>query len=448
MRYALRSVVLLMVCCGVAGHATALDLRVAHQSALVHDAQFRSAIKEKEAGVLFEEIGRASLLPQVQWTYSNNKNDLERTSIDSSGRPITDNPNYRSTSNVISLRQPLVDFESLARYRQGLAQSEQALANFDRELNSLTLRLFDAYAGVLLSTEQVALLQAESAAYEELMKANEALWKKGEGTRTDAIETRSRFLVAQAQLAEATGGLETARRRLEGIVGQDLRAAIGVMRGLSKDFSPAPLTPSTLVQWQSLAREGSPDIRSMSAALDVAWQDFKRAQSAHMPRVDLVASVSRSLSETPSTKDQRQHNRSLGVQLNVPIYSGGRADASSRQASANHEKVRADVDAVTNDVMVDVHKQFNLLVSGAMKINAFRDAVASAEHQVVAMRRSIAGGQRVNTDVLNAIQQLRAVQRDQAEARYSYLGAWLRLKAHTKALGDEDLAELTRYFDR
>lgn len=428
--------------------AHALELQRAFAGALVNDAQFQAAVKDRSAGVIAREIGRAALMPQLQWTYSNLDNQLQRTAIDNSGRPITDYPDYRSKSNVLSLRQPLVNFEALARYRQGLAQSEQSLAVFDSQTNALAIRLMEAYANVLLALEQVALIEAESAAYQELMKANEALWQKGEGTRTDAIETRSRFLVSQAQLAEVRGTLDTARRQLEGIVGADLRGAIAAMSGLPRNFRPQPLSPSSIEAWQALALEGSPDIRALRHAQEVARQDMERARAGHMPRVDLVASMSRSLSETTMTINQRLRNESAGVQVTLPLYSGGGVDAATRQASANHEKAQAQLEARINEVMVDLRKHFNLLVSGAAKIEAFEQAVESAENQVVAMRKSIAGGQRVNADLLNAIQQLRVVRRDQAQARYAYLTSWLRLKAHTGPVGEEEIQRLASYFVR
>lgn len=447
MRHPLKGAVLLALCMGSAP-TWALDLRQAYASALGHDAQFQAAMKEKSAGLIFREIGRAALLPQVQWTYSENINNLSRTSIDTAGRPVTDNPDYKSVSNVVSLRQPLINFEALARYRQGLAQSEQSLAVFDSQTNALAIRLMEAYANVLMASEQVSLLQAESASYDELMKANEALWQKGEGTRTDAIETRSRFLVSQAQLAEVKGSLDTARRQLEGIVGTDLQKAISVMPGLPRTFRPRSLEPFSVDAWQELAMQGSPDIRALRHALEVARQEMERARAGHMPRMDLVASLSRSLSETTMTINQRMRNESAGVQVTVPIFSGGGVDAAARQSSANHEKAQAQLEARVNEVMVDLRKHFNLLASGAAKIAAFEEAVDSTENQVEAMRKSISGGQRVNADLLNAIQQLHVVRRDQAQARYAYLNSWIRLKAHTGPLNEDDMAELASYFTR
>ena len=426
--------------------AQSLDLQRAFASAMVNDAQFQAAIKEKMAGEIYRELGLASLLPQLSLSYTDNKNQLDRTSIDSAGKPITDQSNYRSSSNVLSLRQSIVNFEGMARYRQGKAQANQSLAVFDSQTNALAIRLIDAYLSVLFSMDQIELMEAELAAYEELMKANQALWQKGEGTRTDAIETRSRFLVSQAQLMELRGGLDAAFRQLEGLVGAELRSEFEAMRGLRQHFRTAPLTPETVEAWQEQALSEDPEIRSLRYALEAARQDVERARAGHMPRVDFIASTSRSLSETTNTINQRLANQSAGVQVSVPLYSGGSVDAATRQSAANFEKARAQLDAKINEVMVDLRKHFNLVQSGSAKIAAMNEAVDSAENQVLAMRKSISGGQRVNADLLNAIQQLRTVKRDRAQARYAYMTSWLRLKAHSTTVSDVDMGKIAQFF--
>ena len=96
--------------------------------------------------------------------------------------------------------------------------------------------------------------------------------------------------------------------------------------------------------------------------------------------------------------------------------------------------------------MVDLRKQFNQIRTGATRIEALKEAVDSAENLVIAVRKSITGGQRVNADLLNAMQQLHTVKKDQAQARLSYLQAWLRIKAHTGLVDEQDMEQIATYF--
>ena len=425
--------------------AWSLDLVRAYQAAMQNDAQFQAALRERDAGLQYKEIGRSNLLPVVQWSYSDTQNKLTRTQ-EILGKAVTDNPDYKSFSNVLSLRQPLVNFEGLARYRQGLAQTDQSVAAFNVQTNSLAIRLMEAYSNALYAQEQIALTQAELNALRELMKANEAMWKNGEGTRTDALETRSRYLVSEAQLLEAQASLDLAQRQLEGIVGSELRPEFEQMQGLAKVFALLPLTPQTIEDWQQLAMDGNPDIQAQRHAMEAARQDMERNRAGHMPRLDLTASLSRSLSETVNTINQRLNNQSAGVQLTMPLYSGGAISAATQQALSNYQKAEALLNAKINEVLLDLRKQFNQIRTGAIRIEALKEAVASAENLVVATRKSVAGGQRANVDLLNAVQQLHTVKRDQAQARFAYLQAWLRIKANTGLIGEQDLQMMAAYF--
>lgn len=434
-------------CLGMAAASSVwpLDLVRAYQAALQNDAQFQAALRERDAGLQYQEIGRSNLLPVLQWSYSESQNKLTRTQ-DILGKSVTDSPDYKSLSNVLSLRQPLVNFEGLARYRQGVAQTSQSLATFDVQANALAIRLMEAYANVLFAKEQMALTQAELNSLREVMKANEAMWKKGESTRTDVLETRSRYLVSEAQFMEAQASLDFAQRQLEGIAGDEVRSEFDNMRSLRQDFTLRPLLPATIEEWQQLAQDNNPDIRALRHAMEAARQDMERSRAGHLPRLDLVASVSRSLSETVNTINQRLNNQSTGVQLTLPLYSGGAVSATSQQTAANYEKSRALLNAKINEVMVDLRKQFNQIRTGATRIEALKEAVDSAENLVIAVRKSISGGQRVNADLLNAMQQLHTVKKDQAQARLSYLQAWLRIKAHTGLVDEQDMEQIATYF--
>jgi protease secretion system outer membrane protein len=65
---------------------------------------------------------------------------------------------------------------------------------------------------------------------------------------------------------------------------------------------------------------------------------------------------------------------------------------------------------------------------------------------VEATRKSVAGGERVNLDVLDAEQQPYSARRDLAQARYDYLRAWLKLRYLAGVLDAGDLNALNGYF--
>jgi protease secretion system outer membrane protein len=136
----------------------------------------------------------------------------------------------------------------------------------------------------------------------------------------------------------------------------------------------------------------------------------------------------------------------VGIQLNVPIYSGGQVSGLTRQAVASRERAKADLDRRTNLVMVELRKAHSTLQSSAARVDALNKAVNSSTLLMRATEQSIKGGVRINLDLLNAQQQQATSQRDLAQARYSYLLATLRLRAAAGTLTGDDVRKLSAYF--
>jgi protease secretion system outer membrane protein len=128
------------------------------------------------------------------------------------------------------------------------------------------------------------------------------------------------------------------------------------------------------------------------------------------------------------------------------LYSGGSVSALSRQAIANHEKVKADLDAKINQILIDLRKQYSLVISSAPLLSALDDAVVSAQLQIDAMRAGVRAGANTPVDMLNALRQMSTTQRDLALARFSYLVAYLRLRQAAGTLSVTDLRDVATYF--
>jgi protease secretion system outer membrane protein len=159
-----------------------------------------------------------------------------------------------------------------------------------------------------------------------------------------------------------------------------------------------------------------------------------------------VAAYSKGDNETINTLGQDITNRSLGVQVTIPIYSGGAVNAQTRQVAANYARVQSEVDARTDKLMVDLRRAHSLVVSSGRKVDALAAAVDSSKLLMTATEQSIKGGVRINLDLLNAQQQLFTNQRDLAQARYAYLVALLRMRALTGSVTVQDVREVAAYF--
>jgi outer membrane protein, protease secretion system len=418
--------------------AGAINLEQAYDAALRNDPTYRSAFQDKLNGEEYKVLGRSGLLPQVSASYSANKN---RADLLQPPYPIF-HPVYYSHSDGVQLRQVLFSLDALARYKQGQAQSEYSESLFSSAGQDLVLRLASTYFDAALSAEQVVLAKAQRDSQQEQMLANQRLFEKGEGTRTDVLETQARMQLSEAQVIEAFDNQQSARASLEAIVGD----SVSTVETLGTTFSIKPLMPATLPEWQAIAMERNPDLQAQRYAIEGNRQEVNKSRAGHAPRIDFVAAYNKSKSDTLTSLNQDSTSRSIGVQVNIPIYSGGAVNAATRQATAGLEKARSDLDLKVSKVMVELGKEFGLVNSSIARIAALDRAVESAALLVKATEQSIKGGVRINVDLLNAQQQLYTSKRDLAQARYTYLSAMLRLRAAAGVLGADDVREAASYF--
>ncbi len=421
----------------------ALSLMEAYQVALEKDPLFQGARYNRVAANEYEAIGRAALLPNVSASYNFSKNDADRTITSANGNQSKDNPEYTSKVATLQLRQPLFNLDAWQRYMGGKVQVNYSEAKFAGDAQDLISRLTAAYLAALLAEDQLRLSVAQRDAYYENQIANQNLFDKGAGTRTDVLEARARFELAQAQVLEAQDNVKNRRDELAVIVGSDP----GALDTLAAVLPELPMSPATLVEWEALATANNPAVRAQRHSVEYAQTELERNRAGHYPRVDLVASHSRNTSDSLFTYNQQSTVNAIGVQMSLPIYSGGGVNAQTRQAAARLGAGQAELDTALQKALVEVRKQFQLVASSRIRMGAMEQAVRSASETVEATRKSVLGGQRVNLDILTALQQLYTAKRDLSEARHGYLLAYLRLHAAAGTLTDEDLGKVAASFE-
>lgn len=427
--------------------AHALSLQEAYEAALRNDPVYRMRIQEREAGRENAIQGRAGLLPVVSGSYSATRVISDRLSP--SRNPLTgvvtqalDHPRYISRSSAVQLRQPILNLDAFVRYRQGNVQDRQSAQALEAGTDEVGVRVAQAYMDALFAEDQVALSKVQRDMYAEQQKVNQRLFDKGEGTRTDMLETQARYDLAEAQLIEAEDNLVTARRTLEGVIGMDP----GRLNQLGDNFRPLPQDVASYEDWEKLALANNNTLATTRLAVENQRLEIQRQRAGHAPRVDFIAAYSKSDSESLNLLGTESTNRQLGIQVNIPIYQGGAISSATRQAAANYGRAQAELDARTNEILVELRRAHAIVESSSRKVNALVKAVDSAKVLMTATEQSIKGGVRINLDLLNAQQTLFVSQRDLAQARYGYLLGVIRLRAAAGNLDSQVIREIAAYF--
>ncbi|MFY7947912.1 MAG: TolC family protein [Gemmatimonas sp.] len=400
-----------------AAPAWSMGFAEALASARQNDAQYRAAGHELDAVRMNLPIARSALLPTV--TLSAQAQDVEgwRKSRNQQNQEMRLRLAYGAPSSALQLRLPLLNREASVRVDQAEVRIAAGEAQYESRGLDLVERLALAYFEVLLQQENLALSEQQVLTLVQQLEQFRARLARGEGTRVDVARAESDLDLFRVRVIETRTALQLAQRDLARITG----APVTGLRRLAEPFVPPALVPDNLFAWLDLAVRNSPLIRQVQGNLQIAALDVKRNRAAHLPQVNLVGSLSHQQNESVSNLGTTTTQRSLGVQLSVPIYSGGGIDASVKQALSEQAKAEEDLRAQREVIELEVQRQFQSVTDGAVRIRALEQAVQSADLAATGANRALVAGLGTATEASEALTRAFSARRDLAQARIQYL---------------------------
>ena len=420
----------------VCAQSAVMDFRQVYQAALEQDASIRASRAAADSGRERLPQARAGLMPQVSANAGRNFNDLNSTSPNILGALTTINDKYFSDTKAVQLRQPLVNMQRWQQFEQAKSLVAESEATLDRDLQNLVVRVAGAYFEYLMADEQLELVLAQKKMYTALVDAAKKGLTAGSGTRTDIDDAQARLDMASAQELEARQNQDQTRRQLEVLINQPVGSVAKLNVPALKLVGPQP---ANLDEWTLKAEKNSPEMKAMQARLDAARREVSKSQAGHLPTLDAIAQWSNSGSENITRINSRYENKSIGLQLNVPLYSGGYVTSTIRQAVAEQTRAEESLEALRRDLGVRVHKEYRGVSEGVMRVRALEQAVRSAEQMMMSTQMSLKAGSRTQLDVLNAQQQYTLALRDLAQARFIYLMSKVKLAS---LAGDDAVASV------
>lgn len=406
--------------------AGAADLMQIYQQALSNDPVYQSARYALRAGAEKATQGRAALLPTVGigGTYSRSGDSLRDV----------------SNTYTLQLTQPLLRMGNWETYQQGKLSAAVSQAQFAQAGQDLILRVAQSYFDVLSAQDALRFLGAQKIAIAEQLASAKRNFEVGTATITDTNEAQARYDLASAQEIAAQNDLEVALSKLQQIIGQP-PAPLSTLRS---DVQLALPQPATIDGWISSAGAQNYDVIVQQLSLEIAQSEIRRNRAGHYPTVDLVAgrNFSSLNSQLTPYSNGRYYANSVGVQWNIPLFSGFGTGSKVDESIALADKARSDLENVRRLAVLNARQAYLGVSNGLSQVKAYEAAQTSSLSALESNRLGYEVGVRINIDVLNAQQQLFSTRRDLARARYDTLMNGLKLKAAAGVLTEDDLARI------
>jgi protease secretion system outer membrane protein len=400
--------------------------------ALAYDPTYRAAQQERASALQAVPLARAGLLPSIGLSVSDAWVSGSRTAPNIFGQQVTSPLDYRAPQKALTVRQPLFNQEARVRTQQAAVQVAYADALLAVRTHELLDRLGQAWLQRLLARDALQIADVQLRALEGQRQLAQRRLDLGDGTRPEVALAGAELGLARVQRSDALNQLAVAELALTQITGPTL-AEPAAQVGDSPVNAELPVLPaidaSQLDAWLQWADRDSPALAVRRYGVELARWGIERAKAGHYPRLDLVGSISKGSNESVSTLNQTTSQRSLSVQLNLPLYSGGSVDATVTQALADQERAQAELDAERLRVQADLQRYLLAASSAARRQAAQQQSLDANLLALEGARKTEAAGVGIVTDILRAELRVAEVRLEQSRTRYERLLALLRLQA-------------------
>jgi outer membrane protein len=438
MNKALKLIVAAALAGTMAGAVHAADLLSVYRDALAYDAQFSSARATLDAGREKAPQGRAGLLPSIGLGASTTWNETESTRRVNGAAAVP--ADYNSNGWTVTLTQPVFRWQNWLAYNQAELAVAISEAQFGAARMDLIARTAQAYFDVLLAQDALATAQTQKAATAEQLESARRNFDVGTATITDSHEAQARFDLITAQELAAQNDLTVKGHALQMLTGKHPET----LKRLRQGVILALPQPADMNRWVELAETGAATVQVAQVSLEIAQREIEKQRAGHYPTLDLVATRGNSAQSYSSTFGAGVDSKAatIGLQLSVPLFSGGGVASKDREAVALKEKAVADLDNARRSAALAVRQAYLGVTSGLSQVGAYEAALVSSQSALDSNKLGYDVGVRINIDVLNAQTQLYDTAQKLAKARLDTLAALLKLKQAAGNLGEGDVAAI------
>lgn len=434
-----------------AASIAAEPLAAAVRAAFAHDPLYAAAVAQAGAADAQRRQADALWKPQAMLALGGGvggaQNTMRGAAFSAPGFPDTTGAAFSTRIDAgpylrwaLTAQQPLFDKSRSAGARQLKARAEIGDTRRELAAQDLRLRVVQAWVEVLAAEDALALLDRQQTAVNRALDEARERFDAGESPVTELREAQARRDGLAAQRLGAESELRVKRALLEDITGLPSASLARPTDATLGATAPG----GGLDDWLSRATSAGPMRRLFDLGEAVARDEAAKLDGWTSPTVDLVARVA----------DERLHgdgrwgdarvssaSQSIGLQLNVPLWTGGMRDAQRDETLAAVERVRAETADGLRLVRRQVRGAWEAVTTGIVRVQALAQALASARTRLDATETGREAGARTTQDVLNAQAETFAAERAWLQARYALLAGRVMLAA---AAGELDEATIER----
>lgn len=439
MKKTLNTLILAISAALTSAQANADDLLSVYQQALLNDPVVLKA--QAQFLIVQEDIvqARSALLPQINlsggYSTGENENFVQNTKV---------NNEFSSLTYGAALNMQLYHHDSWLRLDNAEKAAHQSDLSYQIAKQNLIVRVTDAYFNLLSAKDDLVFTTAEKEAIARQLEQTKQRFSVGLTAITDVYEAQAQYDNAVTEQILSQNNIYQAEEELR-VITDAYPQNVSTLN--TERFSTNTPVPNSADEWQLTAEAKNLSLISSRVGIDIAQDNIDIARAGHYPTLDFGANYNAnddesSINDGPTIDTPVTDGYSLGVQLSVPIYSGGAVQSSVRKAQNNYVLASQDLSLTHRNVVRNTRNAYNTVIAAISGIKAFEQSVLSAQKALEATEAGFEVGTRTIVDVLNSTRNLYNAKRNLSSTRYAYITNILTLKQNAGTITDEDISAI------
>lgn len=415
-----------------------------YKAASVNDAQLSAARHAYRAQMEAVPQARSGLLPSLTAGATSEVTRLDRD------EPALVRERSGTTFRA-NLTQPLFRADRWYQLKAAKLTESQAALELSAKEQQLIFTSAQAYFETLRQLDSLAAAQAEETALLKQRDQAQGRLEDGASSITDVYDAQAAYDNARANRQQIQRKVEDAYEALSRLTKQTYDS----IAGMGHELPLEPPVPNDSTLWVNTAIQQNLSLQAAELAVSAAEQTLNQRKAGHAPTVDAVASYRKGDNDSFGYSNPTDFGRdgyrgnvaqtSLGVELNIPLYSGGMINSQVRESTEKLYQSQDEQEDRRREVVLNTRNAFRGINADIDQTKARLQSIRSGFKSVEANKVGVDVGSRNVADVLNAERQLYGAVRDYNDARYDFIMDCLKLKQAAGTLNPDDLLALSRY---
>lgn len=423
--------------------AYADDLLQVYQQALGNDPVIQAAKATRDASMEALPQSVATLLPNISATAQTTSvhTSSRSAALAEGGRGAGDDESFNQHDYTLTLTQPIFNFQSWMQVRAASASSKQAQATYNAALQDLIIRVSTAYFNVLNAQDALTYTAAQETAVANQLKQIKERYQVGLDTMTNVYQAQADYDSLVAARIAAQNNVQNSMEALRVITGRTYDSLTPLSSTVPL-ITPEPASPE---QWIIAGEKNNWTLLAARYATQAAKEKIRVSYAGHFPTVNAVGSYQNGNDVGVAPVDKTQWESQVGVQVSLPLFSGGAVVSQTRQAQDQYVAAGDQMESSRRQVVLQTQQAFNNVVAGISKIDADKIAVTSSVSALDSTQAGYKAGTKTLLDVLTAEENVYQAKTSLSSDLYSYISNTLALKQAAGSLCGADVVGINHW---